>query len=82
MASVKQLGISESMQVIGCDSTNVNTGCRGGVIQILERDLRRPLHWCICLLHTNELPLRHLFQKLDGPTTGDKSFYGHIGQAI
>ena len=26
--------------------------------------------------------MRHLFQKLDGPTTGDKSFYGPIGKAI
>ena len=55
---------------IGCDGTNVNSGVKGGVIRLLELELGRPLQWLICLLHANELPLRHLLQKLDGVTHG------------
>ncbi|GBM87549.1 hypothetical protein AVEN_107199-1 [Araneus ventricosus] len=48
----------------------------------MELDLNRPLQWCICLLHTNELPLRHLLNSLDGATTGPTEFCGPIGKAI
>ena len=34
------------------------------------------------IFHGNELPLRHLFVKLDGCTTGPQSFSGPIGNAI
>lgn len=44
--------------VIGCDGTNLNTGCNAGVICSIEKHLNRPLQWLICLLHFNELPLR------------------------
>jgi len=33
-------------------------------------------------LHTNELPLRHLFQQLDGGTSGATTFTGPIGKAV
>jgi len=46
---------------VGCDSTAVNTGIHSGVIRRLELQLGRSLHWAICMLHLNELPLRHLF---------------------
>lgn len=36
----------------------------------------------MCLLHANELPLRHLFEHLDGKTTGPRSFTGVIGKAL
>ena len=36
----------------------------------------------ICLLHINELPLRHLFGYLDGPTTGPRAFSGTICKAL
>ena len=54
----------------------------GGVIQLLQVKLGRPLHYAICQLHENELPLRHLFSKLDGSTSGPNSFSGPIGNAI
>ena len=38
--------------------------------------------WSICLLHTNELPLRHLFTDLDGPSTGANSFQSVIGKLL
>ena len=42
----------------------------------------RRLMWSICLLHTNELPSRHLFIDLDGPNTGANSFQGVTGQLL
>ncbi len=58
----------DQLKAIGCDGTATNIGCRNGVIRNLELKLNRPLQWFICLLHANELPLRHLFIKLDGET--------------
>lgn len=63
---------------IGCDGTNVNTGIKGGVIRLIELELKRPLQWFICQLHGNELTLRHLFQYLDGGTTGPHNFSGSM----
>lgn len=71
-----------SLMAVGCDGTNTNTGKVGGVIRLLENRLSRPLQWIICLLHANELPLRHLFTYLDGPTAGPKSFAGLVGKAL
>ncbi|GBM73269.1 hypothetical protein AVEN_158628-1 [Araneus ventricosus] len=34
----------------------------------------------MCLLHFNELPFKHLFEYLDGETTGPESFSGKIGE--
>lgn len=42
----------------------------------------RPLQWAVCLLHFIELPFRHLFQYLDGVTTGPRSFSGPIEQSL
>ena len=36
----------------------------------------------MCLLHTNELPLRHVFAALDGATSGPDTFAGPIGKKI
>ena len=33
-------------------------------------------------MHTNELPLRHLLQHLDGKTTGPKGYWGEIGKNL
>lgn len=54
----------------------------GGVIRLFENRLSRPLQWIICLFRANELPLRHLFTYLDGPTAGPKSFAGQIGKPL
>ena len=48
----------------------------------VEKKIGKPVHWFICLLHINELPLRHLFDNLDGPTTGPKAFSGLLGKAL
>lgn len=67
---------------VGCDGTNANTGPMGGAIKLLETHLGKPVHWFVCLLHANELPLRHLIIKMDGDTTGPNAWKGPIGQAI
>ena len=43
----------DSISAIGCDGTNVNTGTKGGIIRLLEKSLRRPLHWFVCMLMAN-----------------------------
>ena len=70
------------IKAVGCDGTATNTGIRGGIIRLLEVSLHRPLQWFVCQLHANELPLRHLFEYLDGPTTGPKGFSGPIGKSL
>ena len=73
---------TKQIVVIGCDSTAVNTGIKGGVVRLLEKSFKKPTQWFICLLHINELPLRHLFRYLNGPTTGPTAFSGAIGKAF
>lgn len=40
------------------------------------------MQWSVCLLHANELPLRHLLQKLDGHTKGPYLYSGPIGSLL
>lgn len=48
----------------------------------LEILIGRKLVWLVCILHTNELPLRHLINKLDGPTLSNNLFSGPIGKLL
>ncbi|XP_065676999.1 uncharacterized protein LOC105844224 [Hydra vulgaris] len=75
-------GIENQLIAIGGDSTNLNTGWKGGIIQFLEKKLGFKLIWIICALHTNELPLRHLMLALDGKTLSENRFSGNIGKLI
>ena len=67
---------------IRCYSTGVNTGAKGGAIRMIELKLNKPVHWFICQLQANELPLRHLFQTLDEKTTDPKGYSGNIGKVF
>lgn len=53
-----------------------------GIIRYLEQYLKTPVQWIICLIHCNELPLRHLFIEMDGKTSNPNEFKGPIGKAI
>lgn len=44
--------------------------------------MQRTLHWSICQLHGNELPLRHLLTTLDGKTSGPNQLTGPIGKYL
>jgi hypothetical protein len=72
----------DSFCAIGCDATVTNTGRTGGIISLLEKRINKSLQWIICLLHVNELPLRHLFKKLDGTTSAPNAFSGPVGKAL
>lgn len=86
MASIKDFvnenKLDKCIYAIGCDGTVCNTGRKGGIIRLYEEHLGRPLQWLICALHLNELPLRHIFQRLDGQTNGPKGFCGEIGKQL
>ena len=71
-----------SLVAITCDGCNVNTGKHAGVIKRIELELDRPLQWLVCLLHLIELPLREKFRKIDGVTSGPRTYQGEIGEKI
>lgn len=71
-----------NLHAIGCDGTNVNTGWKKGVIRLIEETLQMPMQWLVCQLHANELLLRHLFEHMDGKTSGPNAFTGPIGKAL
>ena len=50
-------------KVIGCDGTSTNTGANGGIIILIEKHFGPSVHRVLRLLHTNELPFRHLLIK-------------------
>ncbi|KAJ8891570.1 hypothetical protein PR048_004098 [Dryococelus australis] len=72
----------EKLQVIRCDGTVNNSNWKNGVIRQLELLVGRPLQSSVCLLHFNKLPFSHIFQHIDGATTGPKSFSGSIEQQL
>lgn len=74
--------VQSNILAVGCDRTVSNTGHKTGVIRRLEEKFNKPMQWLICLLHLNELPLRHMFQQLDGPTCGPSGFSGPLGKFL
>ena len=68
----------DTIEYLGGDSTNSNTGWKGGTHAHLEKHIGKKLYWGICNIHTNELPLRHAIAILDGPTASDVGFTGEI----
>ncbi|GBN90165.1 hypothetical protein AVEN_89842-1 [Araneus ventricosus] len=67
---------------LGCEGTVFNTGVFNGVIRSLEFKLQRPIQWIICLLHFNELPLRHIFEYIDCKSSGRSFYTGYIGRNL
>ena len=61
------------LRILGMDGCPVNCGIHNGVFRLLEVDLGYPVQHCVCLLHLNELPLRHYFIDVDGTTSGPGS---------
>ena len=74
--------IEEKLQAVGGDSTNVNTGWKGGAMHWLEVKLGRKLVWIVCDLHTGELPLRHLIIDQIGPTLSNDKWPGVLGDLL
>ena len=59
--SIKKTKLADKIKIIGTDGTACMTGKFNGFIRSLEELVNKPLQWVICLLHANELPLRHIF---------------------
>ena len=71
-------GSKEDTDTQGGDSYNGNTGWKGDSVMFLsvnlklsggtnahlERMLCHKCNWLVCACHTNELPLRHLIEKV------------------
>ena len=74
--------LHDKLAMVGTDGTAAMTGKCNGCIRNLEELLNKPLQWAICLLHTNELPLRHVFTMLDGTTNSPDTFAGPIGKCL
>ena len=73
-SAIKDIALKQKLKIVGSDGTAVMTGKSKGFIALLETLIGRSLQWVTCLLHLNELPLRHVFQNLDGVTSGPHSF--------
>ncbi|XP_065681624.1 uncharacterized protein LOC124811008 [Hydra vulgaris] len=71
-----------SIQAIILDNTSVNTGKDNGLVACLERILKKRIHLIGCLLHVNELPLRHLVSKLDGSSNNSNNYSGPVGKSL
>lgn len=82
VALLKERGADKTLQAIGGDSCNVNTGWEGGVMHFVEERLQRKLVWIICDLHTGELPLRHLVTAVDGKTLSNNKWSGVLGKML
>ena len=74
--------MNDRLKVIGTAGAATMTGKNSGCIASQETKFGRPLQWIVCLLHLNELPLRHIFQQLDGSRKGPDSFSGMIGKQL
>ncbi|KAM5165195.1 LOW QUALITY PROTEIN: proto-oncogene tyrosine-protein kinase ROS [Mantella aurantiaca] len=71
-SNTQKNSIDKSLQAIGDDSMNINTGWDGGIMHWVSAKLNRKLICLVCALHTNELPLWHLIKELDGKTLSNK----------
>ena len=79
---LEEHGVSESWRIIGGDSTAGNTGNKRGCFVLIENRLGRRLFRVVCVLHLNELPWRHVFVDIDGPTDSKNTFKGVIGKLL
>ena len=71
-------GLQDSLQAIGGDTTNLNTGWKGGSFIFLEQKLGRRLFRIECQLHLNELPMRKLAKHLIGKSQSGVRLRGTI----
>lgn len=72
----------KSLFAIAADGTNTNTGATSGIIKLFEDEVNRNLHRIICLLHFNELDIKHVIFAIDGATSSEKTLKGEIGKKI
>ena len=74
--------MEDRLAIIGTDGTACMIGKYIGCIRHLEELVHRPHQWIVCLLHTNELPIRHFFAAPNGFTSGPNTFMGRIEKCL
>ena len=77
-----ETGSVKSFKAVGCDGPVVNTGHNNGALKILQDFVQKVFQWIICLLHCNELPLRHLIEHIDGKYLGPGAYAGPLMKEI
>ena len=81
-SAIKDTELELKFAFIGSDGTPSMKEHTNKLIAALERLLKRPLQWVICLLHCMKLSLCHVFTALDGSTTNADSFGVPIGKKV
>ena len=61
---VKKYRSELTLRAVAADGPQVNVGYKEGAIRFLEIFMGRALQWQICVLHLNELNLKHMFIKI------------------
>ena len=79
---LEEIAQLQSVKIVGGDSTASNTGWKQGAIHHLEVANKEKVLWDICLLHINELSLRHVMKEQGMETSGANSFTGELGHLI
>jgi hypothetical protein len=77
---LEEFNSTETLMAIVFDNTPSNTGHKTGLCACLERLLGRTIHQIGCMLHLNELPLRHVIAAIDGVTNDPAKYSGPIGK--
>ena len=77
----KDTVLEHQLAIMGTDGTASMTGKYNVCHHGLEELLNKPLQWIMCLLYTNELPLRLVFGVLHGSLSGPDTFAGPIGRS-
>lgn len=72
----------DDIDYLGSDGTPGNTGQHAGAIRLFEEEHGKSVQWSICMLHLNELPLRALIEKMDGPFKSKNTLSGPIGTRL
>ena len=78
----KDTELKLKLAIVGAIGTASMTGKHNGCLRGLEELLNKPLQWIVCLLHTNELPLRVVFGVFDGFLSDPDTFVGSIGKKL
>ena len=79
---ISETVLCKKLTIIGTDGTASMTSKFNGAMRSLKQLLKNPLQWSICLLYTNEFPLRHVFLELDSTINSPDSFTGPIGKQL
>ena len=72
----------ETVDIVGSDSCNKNSGQNKGVHTSLEKRLRRPLQRILCLKHGVEIIWHRFFKLVGGETSGPSTLKGLFGKQI